>query len=409
MAIRPVKDSDGNAVDGWWEVDVYARRRPDGTRPRLKRRVHGGITAARRVERDLLTQRDAGRLAGPTSALADYLRDYLDGREGEVSALTLDGYRQIAERYVSRIGALRLSEVSAPAVRHLYRELAREGLSGTTRLGVHRVLAMALKQAAADGLIPSDPMRALRAPQADTEEVAVLSPDEVRKLLELLEGTPGYMPALLAVTTGLRRGELLALKREDVNLETGVLRVVATVQQVGKRVTRKTPKTKRSARTVGLSKSVVARLREHLATVDEAGAGMGRFWRDEGFLFPSMDARKGLPAGRLWTPSAFAQAWRRSMDEANGRLLGEFVLAREPIDTEDALADVVAEFEPWRVHFHQLRHTAATLWLSRGARDEVVSRVLGHSSSRVTKSVYSHLIGDEQAVTIEIMDDVLGE
>jgi integrase len=400
MAIRAAKDASGNPIQDLWEVDVYARRRPDGSRPRIKRRVHGGIRTAEKVERDLKTARDAGRLSGPTSTLKHFLSDYFDGREGDVSPVTLDGYRRYARTHITpRIGALKLSDVDPQTVRRLYRDMQKAGLSGTTRLGTHRVLSMAMKRAKVDGLIMVNPMDAVKAPQASTEEVQALTGEEVQRLLGGLEGTGMYLPALLAVTTGLRRGEVLALMWEDVDLQAGVLNVRATVQQVGSTIYRKAPKTKRSTRAIKLSESVVAKLSQHAEMLAEARARMGHHWHEEGYVFPSLDARKEWPAGRVWSPSAFAQSWRRAMKDANGRFLGEHVAAGESVET----------FEPWSVHFHTLRHTAATLWLSRGARDELVSRVLGHSSSRVTKAVYSHLLGDEQALTVSIMDDVLGE
>jgi integrase len=398
MSIRQVKDAGGNPIDGLYDVDVYARRRPDGSRPRIKKRVHGGIRAAEKVERTLLARRDAGRLSGPTSALSAFLSDYLDGREGDVTPLTLHGYQQIVDRYITpRIGALRLSDVDPRVVRRLYRQLTHAGLSGTTRLGVHRVLSMAFRQATVDGLVMVNPMVAVRAPQASTEEVSALSTEQVQELLAGLESTPVYLPALLAVTTGMRRGEVLALQWPDVDLDVGVLHVNAALQQVGKRVVRGKPKTKRSVRSIQITSVVSDVLRDHAEMLATARERMGQHWREEGYVFPSLDARKDWPAGRVWSPSAFAQAWRQAMDDLNSRRLGEQVLA----------GGTVGDFEPWHVGFHALRHTAATMWLRGGARDELVSRVLGHSSSRVTKSVYSHLVGDEQAVTTSIMDDLL--
>jgi len=109
-------------------------------------------------------------------------------------------------------------------------------------------------------------------------------------------------------------------------------------------------------------------------------------------------ARGLLPAGRCWTPNAFAQAWRRARDIANGRLLGEYVAA----------GGDVQDFMPLTAGIHALRHTYATMQLRAGVRDEVVSRRLGHSSSLVTRSVYSHATAEEEREGVDVTDVALG-
>jgi integrase len=185
------------------------------------------------------------------------------------------------------------------------------------------------------------------------------------------------------------------------------LRVTGKLEQVGGRVERKAPKTRRSRRTVPFSDAIAAVLKAQRGHVAERKLALQKekhVWKDDdGKVFPSRDVSLSkteelLPAGRWWTPNAFAQAWRRAMDAANGRLLGEFV----------ASGGEVEDFTPITVGIHALRHTYATMQLRAGVRDEIVSRRLGHSSSIVTRSVYSHVTAEERREGVDVTDDALG-
>jgi len=378
MAVIPVKGR-----DKVFDVVVWTRATDDEPRRRITYRVEGK-TAARRKERDLLSRRDEGLPLDKPVRLIDFLDTYLDSRRHEVTALTLAGYKAIAKRYIApSIGKRRLPDVSVTVVRKFYSDLTERGLAPRTVAGVHRVLSMSLKAAMVDGLIPRNPCQVAR-PQkiTDFDKPAErgLEPDEARKLLKALEGTPVYAPAALALLTGLRRGEMLALKWEDVDLPAGELHVCAALQQVGSVVTRQQPKTERSTRTVPLSLQAITVLRRHRAEQDAQRLKWGVFWHDEGYVFPSPRVTQSQDGGRVWTPDAFAQAFRKA---------------------------VRAKDKEMRVGFHDLRHTAATAWLKAGVRAEVVSRRLGHSSSVVTLNVYSHALADERRDGVEVLDGLL--
>jgi integrase len=177
---------------------------------------------------------------------------------------------------------------------------------------------------------------------------------------------------------------------------------------------RKAPKTKRSRRTVPFGPAVAEVLRHQRALLAERRLKYVKdgLWADEPWVFPSLRISRAqggmpLPAGRLWTPSAFAQEWRRAMDDINGRRLGEYVLQREPIDNERKLVQVVMAFAPWEFGIHALRHAYATSQLAGGVRDEVVSRRMGHSDSYVTRRVYSHVTQAESREGVDIADGLL--
>ena len=378
MAVIPVKDR-----EGVFDVIVWTRETDDAPRRRITHRVEGKRKADK-LERDLLHRRDAGLPITKAQTLTDFMTAYLESRRHEVTGQTLAGYKEIATRYIApTIGKRRLPEVTVTAVRKFYSDLTERGLSPRTVAAIHRVLSMGLKAAMIDGLIPRNPCQVARPPKAvDFEKPAErgLEPEDAKKLLQAIKGTPVYAPAALALLTGLRRGEVLAFKWEDVDMAVGELHVRAALEQVGSQVTRRQPKSERSTRTVPLSLGALAVLSRHRIEQDAlrlkyTAKGM---WVDEGYVFPSTRVSQSENGGRVWTPQAFAQAFRKA-----------------------------TRAKDLRIGFHELRHTAATAWLRSGVRAEIVSRRLGHSSSVVTLNVYSHVLADERRDGVEVLDSLI--
>ena len=415
---------------GWFDVRVYDRVRVPGQRPRAIDRRVKGKSSAKALERELRNRRDRGSLQAQSMTLSAYTAACLLSRRAEVSRRTLHGYRAITTRYVDRhpIGARRIASIDVTSVSDFYADLldgvgrdvvGRDGrvrpvapISVETVRSVHRVLSMILKRATVDGLLYVNPCTVAKPPKDERDDgderddaERGLDPLDARRLLVALEGTEVATAAAVALGTGLRLSEFLALRWQDVDLEAKELRVNGKLEQVGRVVERRATKTKRSRRTVPFSDAIVAVLKVQKAHTAECmlAAAPESPWLHEGWVFPSLSvsvARDGevLPAGRWWTPNAFAQAWRRARDVANGRLLGQHVAAGGEVE----------EFEPLTCGVHALRHTYATMQLRAGVRDEVVSRRLGHSSSLVTRSVYSHATAEERRDGVDVTDAVLG-
>jgi integrase len=407
-------------------VVVYDRVVEPGIRPKRIQRLVRGQRAAEKLERDLLRDRDMGSLVARAQTLAEYSERYLTSRKVEVSAQTLAGYRAVVDRYIKPypIGSLRLDAVDRTAVATFYAEVLEKGsrrrgaaIDPATVRGIHRVLSMILTRACDDGLVHRNACALAKPPKDDRvqeDSEPGIDPETAHRFLELARGTGVHAIAAVALGTGLRRSELLALRWSDVDLDASDLDVNGKIEQVDGHVERKAPKTKRSRRTVPFGPAVADVLRRQRALLAEKRLRYAKdgLWADEPWVFPSLrlSVAKGgerLPAGRLWTPSAFAQEWRQVMNDINGRRLGEYVLEREPIDTDRQLAKVVAAFEPWEFGIHALRHAYATKQLAGGVRDEVVSRRMGHSDSYVTRRVYSHVTQAESREGVELADSLI--
>ena len=192
----------------------------------------------------------------------------------------------------------------------------------------------------------------------------------------MLEAARGHrLEALymLALSTGMRQGELLALKWDDVDLEGGVLRARRTLTKTGKVYAIGEPKTKNSRRVIRLSGAAVEALRGHLSRQLGEMERMGSLYRPGGLVFAT-------EVGTIINPSNVRNRSLRLLLKAAG-------------------------LRP--VRFHDLRHTCATLLLSKNVNPKIVSEMLGHASVSITLDVYSHLMPDMQDKAAKALEEIL--
>jgi integrase len=198
--------------------------------------------------------------------LGEYLGRWLtDSVRDTVRPTTYERYEQVVRLHIRPVlGKVKLKNLTSAHVRGLYRQKLDAGLSPRTVQYVHVTLHKALKQAVADGLIPRNVTEAVKPPQVRREEMRPLTAEQVRILFDV--GADDRLEALyvLAVTTGLRQGELLGLKWDDVDLEEGTLRVRRTLTTAKSGPVLAAPKTKGSCRTVRLKQTPLSALKSHL-------------------------------------------------------------------------------------------------------------------------------------------------
>jgi integrase len=269
---------------------------------------------------------------------------------------------------------LQLQKLRPAGVAALYAALSRAGLAARTIGLVHAVLHRALAQAKIWGLVRDNAADVVKPPKASRQETPMLQPVQASELLERLHGHPLYMLASLALATGMRRNELLALRWQDVNLDAGRLTVERSLEQTAAHGVRaKSPKTTKGRRTISLPASTVAELRVH--------------WREQQEQRLELGAGKSRPDspvlatwdGKFMSPSAFAHAWRCQM-----RAVG------------------------MDVKLHMLRHTHASMLIAAGVDILTISRRLGHASATITLNVYGHLIHGTDIRAAQVIDAALG-
>jgi integrase len=260
-------------------------------------------------------------------------------------------------------------------VRHLYREKLDSGLAPRSVLHIHRTLSKALKQATDDGLIPRNAAASVKPPQPRREEIQPLSRDQVRALLDTVKGDRMEALYILAVTAGLRQGELLALKWEDVDLEGEypTLQVRRSLSETRGRRSFEAPKSGRG-RYLRLSKRAASALRAHRKRQLEERMQKAGLWEDHGLVFPSEVGTS--MSGRNLYRAFKIRAKRASL--------------------------------PQTLRFHDLRHTCATLLLKQGVNPKFVQELLGHADISLTLNTYSHVLPDMGDAAAGGMDAALG-
>ena len=309
-----------------------------------------------------------------TMTIGEYLDRWLADVRDTVRKSTHEGYEYAIEPHIKpALGRIKLKDLNPAQIRWFYRDRLDSGFSPATVHKQHVVLHKALKAAVADGLIPRNAAAGLKLPRITREEIAPLTEEESRRLLETVRGARLEALYVLALSTGMRLGELLALKWEDVDLEGRRLRVRRTLTHAGKAFVLGEPKTKNSRRTIRLTKGAISALKAHLSRQLEEMERMGSLYQPGGLIF----ATEG---GTIVNPSNLRS---RSFKPLLKR----------------------ADLPP--IRFHDLRHTCATLLLSKSVNPKVVSEMLGHASISITLDIYSHLLPDMQEKAVEALENML--
>jgi integrase len=306
--------------------------------------------------------------------MGEYLDRWLaDSVSDTVKATTFERYEQITRLHLKpALGRVKLKALTPAHVRGLYREKLEAGSSARTVRYIHTTLHKALKQAVMDGLIPRNATEAVKPPQPTREEMHPLTPEQAKLLLQVAHEAGDRLEALyvLAINTGLRQGELLGLKWDDVDLEDGSLQVRRTLTITKSGTIFTSPKTAGSRRSVKLTSKAIEALKHHLERQLGEIDRVGSLWSENGLIFAS---EIGEPLNRHnLTRSSFKPLLKR---------------AGLP-----------------RIRFHDLRHTCATLLLTRNVNPKIVSEMLGHSSIAITLDTYSHVLPnmrDQAAAAIE--------
>ena len=339
-----------------------------------------GKREAQRVLNSRLTNVEEGNYVAPSDILVEeFLSRWLDAwAKQHTSPRTFERYEEIVKKHLSpALGKVELVKLSPLEIQAYYSQARQNGrrkgggLSARTVLHHHRILRQALSRAVKWDLLTRNPTDKVEPPKAPRLEMCALNEKQSLALLALVEGNRILeLPVTLAITTGLRRGEILGLKWSDINFDTAVMSICRTLEESKARLEFKQPKTERSRRTVALPTIAVQALRKHRAEQARLRLRLGARYNADDLVCCRID-------GRPIHPQTVTQ---------------EFI---------DVICD--SESKLPRVRFHDLRHTHATILLSRGVHPKIVSERLGHSTVGITLDTYSHVLpGMQEKAAAEI-------
>jgi integrase len=361
-------------ADGRWEARLSL---PDGKRKsfygRTRREVEHRLADARRdIESGL-------PVVGETQTLKEYLESWLVMVAPPLRPSSRRRYRtQVMLHLIPGLGHISLSKLTAQQIQLLYAKKMKGGLSSTTVNHMHGVLHHALDDAVRFQLIQRNVSELVRPPRKQVRKESVLSPKQARLFLDAIAGDRYEALYILALTTGMREGELLALHWEDIDWRHQTLQLHLAVQEEeeGRTFSIAEPKTAFSRRRIALTQVAIDALKQHRDRIDAEKVALGEAWDTTyDLVFPNT-------IGKILRPTSLA-------DRMFPKILKKAGLPK--------------------MRFHDLRHTAATLLLRQGVHPKVVSEMLGHSNIRITLNTYSHVTPHMQQQAVDAMESVLKE
>jgi integrase len=375
--------------DGSWEIKFDLGRDPlTGRRITKYVTFHGTKRKAQEELTRLLGQRNEGSYVEPTKmTVAQYLNHWLEADiDRRVAARTAIRHRGIVEKnIIPKLGPVPVRKLTAVHIEAFEAQLQREGwvkarakqkvregeeapiqekrgLSAQTVQHIHRTLSQALSHAVRLGVLFKNPARQVKPPRPPSREIKILDKNEMTTLINAAKGVGLYVPVLVAVTTGMRRGELLALRWSDIDLRAGALTVNQSIERIKGRVEFKSPKTRTSRRTITLPAITVGALRKHYRVQLEERLKLGLGRDPRGLVF-------ARPDGQPMDADTLSKAFRR----------------------------LVASAKVTPITFHGLRHTHISHLLMDGVHVKLVSERAGHASINITLGVYAAYIPNMQS------------
>lgn len=354
-----------------WLVRIYQGRDPKtGTRKYLNQTIHGPFREAQRFLNLKLQQRDLNRTP---RAAAITLNQFLDewlatSAKPRLRARTFHDYESLLRLYIRpALGTRLIGTIGQMDMQGLYAEMFARGLSARTIEYTNAVLESAFRQAVRWRMLADDPCAGVDLPRVKRKEMEALSVEECRRFLSVAEESEWYALFALALTTGMRPSEYLALRWSDIDWKRGAVSVSRTIQVSGSAWAFDDTKRKRSRRVVKLQSFVLGAIH---ALREKQGA------EGEGNCFPANEL---------------------IFVNGTGMPLRQRVVKRE-------FRRLLAKAEIRSVRLYDLRHTAATLGIAAGVSVKVISDQLGHASISFTLERYSHVlpsIQDEAAAKVE--------
>lgn len=310
----------------------------------------------------------------------EYLDYWKDKTFSNLEITTREGYIQKIEKHIKPYLANILLENLKPLhLQNFYDEKLQKGkldgkggLSPRTVLAIHRIIYSALHQAVKWQLVVRNVAEAVEPPKAKKYEAKYLSDKETEKLIKKVQNTDIYIPVMLAIYTGARRGEILGLSWNNVDLEKGLIKIKDNLCATQKGLIIKQPKTNSGIRTIAISESLIKILKLHKIKQIENRIRIGAEYKDNNMVCCYED-------GHLFNPKRFSAKFHELLENNN-----------LPI-----------------IRFHDLRHSHASLLVKMGVQPKEISSRLGHSNIGITMDLYSHLYDETDREVANMFDKLI--
>jgi integrase len=349
----------------WYYVIEMGR---DANNKRIQKKKRGFKTKkeAKQALTEALNSLNSGTFVEPSKEkLGIFLDKWLEMKRMTIKESTFDTYRlNLTTHIIPELGNIPLKDLNPMIIQRFYLKLKNEkGLSNNTVRKLHSILVNALNHAVKLEMIVKNPVNLVDPPKEENSEMKVWDVEEVRQFLEVARGSHFYMVYLIALTTGMRQGEILGLSWNDINFDDGIIHVRQTLSKDGKKIIPST-KTASGTRSIAMPDELIAALKQHKISQSKHRLRLGPLYHD-------MNLVNSTENGTPINASNLRRNFSIFIKKANVK----------------------------KIRFHDLRHTHATLLLKQGVHPKIVSERLGHADTRITLDRYSHLLPNMQKDT----------
>ena len=361
---------------GTWSIKIALGKDNTGKYKYQWYTVQGSKRDAEKRLSELLHQLDTGAYITPGKAtVTEYLERWLkEYAWPNLAPRTAEGYEQIVRHYfIPQLGTTVMANLKPGHLQKFYSQELDRGLNPQTVRHHHTMIHKALQDAIEWGLLVRNVAEAIKPPRAQRHEMQAWSENELSQFLEAAKDSQYYELFYLALFTGMRRSELLALRWQDIDLILGQVFVNRSLHQLrdGSYVFTQ-PKSAQSRRTIALSPSVVMVLKEYHDKRFIDCVMLGTTFEDTALVFSTFD-------GNPLRPNTITRAWTNLATRAGVK----------------------------RIRLHDARHTHASIMLKQGIHPKIVQERLGHASIQITLDTYSHVAPGLQESAAKRFDDAL--
>ncbi len=375
MAMSPRKSSDGRRTS--YLVRIESTDPITGNRKRVTVGTFRTKKEAEKAERDALVKRDGGTLVDPSkTTVGELLDSWLISKQSQISSQSYVDYGITIRKHLKpALGQVPVQRLIAAHVQAQFREWERQGLSPHVIRNCGMRLSQALDQAVEYHLVPRNVCDSVKLPRLNRSKPDVWSVDEAIDFLAAAANDSLHPLWHLLLLEGMRKGEALGLRWQDINLERGTAHISQSVAadkaSGGRAIIQQRTKTAAGARSVRLTPETLTALQEHRQLWKESKAAAPE-WQDNDLI---ISTKAGTPIN----PANVRRSFNNLLQQTGLR----------------------------HIRVHDLRHTSATLLLRAGVPAKIVSERLGHATTGVTLDLYSHVLPDMQNQAAEAMSRVL--
>ncbi|MEN6371432.1 MAG: site-specific integrase [Armatimonadota bacterium] len=388
-----------NRGDHRWQITYELQKTPQGSRKQGYETVQGTKRDAQRRLNEILAEIQAGKYIEPSKLLVSVFYHRWIGAIGpSLAKKTLDEYKKMGDNHIiPYFGNMLMCNVEPLSIQEYYNYLGEkgrikktlkprkegapphkimpDGLSPLTIRHHHTLLHKMFADAVHWKKIPFNPFDFVKPPKVEKTKMKVLSKEEVKDLCDHFMSNKYYIAIVLAISTGMRRGEILALKWDDVDLESQKPHVIVrqSLQQTnGRVISFKETKTGK-IRKIPISRKTVNELIKHRSKQAENKLLLGAEYEDNDLVCCQ-------PDGKMIIPDILSNVFEAHINR----------------------------MKITQVRFHDLRHTYVSLLIAQGEHMKVISELLGHSSISITMDRYGHLLPTLADAVAERFDEALG-